>query len=294
MKTKTLVITTLLIAALSAIQGCVVIPTPKVGNYPDSRENVDEHTPGRFRVGVTTREEVLLTLGEADYISPDEEVISYGWNKLAAVVFLMPVGWTGGGGPVPGRSRFLVFSFDKAGVLRSCQLRDVSPFSSTQDRNAAMAVAPPAEYRLSSVRTANLKVSYRSNEVAVASAQTLRREMDAELRAGGLELRPGTNAFTIQTTLLRVRTDSGWTSVEYSVLFRAHDQQVVARMTGRVHGAVSEPKKGLGKVIDRLTDQIVEGTREELLRALGRRAGAEIMAFMQSDGQTQEAGKKRK
>ena len=157
-----------------------------------------------------------------------------------------------------------------------------------------MAVAPPAEYRLSSVRTANLKVSYRSNEVAVASAQTLRREMDAELRAGGLELRPGTNAFTIQTTLLRVRTDSGWTSVEYSVLFRAHDQQVVARMTGRVHGAVSEPKKGLGKVIDRLTDQIVEGTREELLRALGRRAGAEIMAFMQSDGQTQEAGKKRK
>jgi hypothetical protein len=294
MKIQSPVITALLIAALVVTQGCVVIPTPKVGNYPASRENVDEHTPGRFRVGVTTREEVLLALGEADYVSPDEEVMSYGWNKLAAVFFLMPVGWMGGGGPVPGRTRLLVISFDKAGVLRSCQLRDISPFSTMENSNAAMAVAPPPEFRLSTVRIVNLKVSYLSNEVAAASAQTLRREMDAALRADGLELRAGANAFTIQTTLLRVRTDSGWTSVEYSVLFRAPDQQVVARMTGRVRGAVSEPKKGLGKVIDRITDQIVESTQEELLRALGRRAGAEIMAFMQSDGQSQEAGKKLK
>lgn len=294
MKIRTLVIAALLAAALSGTQGCVVIPTPKAGHHPDSRENVNDQTPERIRVGVTTREEVLLTLGEADYVSADEEVVTYGWSKLAAVAFAMPLPGAGGGGLVPGRSRFLVISFDKLGVVRSCQLRDLSPFSSTGNRDAALAVAPPPQFRLSSVRAVNLKVSYFSNEVTVASAQTIRREIDSALRASGMELRPGANAVVVETTLAQLRTSLSWTSLEYGVLFRTSDQQVVARMRGRVEGALSKPKKGLGKVLDRLTDQIVEGTHEDLLRALGRRAAEQIIAFMQSDGQTQDPGKKRK
>lgn len=296
MKTKTLIITILLAAVLSGTQGCVVIPTPKVGHHPASRENVNDQTPERIRVGVTTREEILLMLGEADYVSPDEEVLSYGWNKLAAVLFFMVPPYSGGGGPIAGRSRFLIISFDKSGVVQTCQLRDLSPFSSTMARHAALTVASPLDRRLSMVRAINLKVSYFPKAVVVAEAVKFRSGMETALRSSGLAWGTGPNVLTLETTLVRLGTylDPDTETVEFRVLFRTPDQQVIARMTSELSGKLGQPKKGLGRVFDPFNGNYVQGTHEDLMRALGRRAAEQVMAFMRSDGQTQEPGKQPK
>lgn len=99
-----------LVAGLLALSGCVVIPV----NYhaAGSRTNVRTETRSELHVGVTTREEVLLLLGEPDVASEDGQVLGYAWTKVGAIVIV--TGGYGGGGAAGeiGKSFALKLTFD--------------------------------------------------------------------------------------------------------------------------------------------------------------------------------------
>lgn len=91
--------------------GCIVIPVDFSAR--GSRQNVDESTAAGFQPGVTTREEVLLQLGEPDVVSGDQRSLGYAWSRIK---FVWVVGSYGGGaaGNVAKRS-FLRLDFDESG-----------------------------------------------------------------------------------------------------------------------------------------------------------------------------------
>jgi len=95
--------------------GCV-IPIPS-GNYRDSRENIADAAPVAIDVGTTTREDVLILLGEPDAVAIDESWIAYtSAYTLGGVVILAGAG--GGVGGVDGelmRYRRLIVEFDSQG-----------------------------------------------------------------------------------------------------------------------------------------------------------------------------------
>lgn len=63
-----------------ALAGCLVLPMNRIAG--DSRANVSEKTATDFVPGVTTREDVLLKLGEPDEVSPDEQRLGYRWSRI--------------------------------------------------------------------------------------------------------------------------------------------------------------------------------------------------------------------
>jgi hypothetical protein len=78
-------------AAPVILAGCLIIP---VDYYtPGSRRNVTAATTNLWRLGVTTREEVLLGLGEPDFVSEDGRRFGHVWSKVKALVM---VGYSGG------------------------------------------------------------------------------------------------------------------------------------------------------------------------------------------------------
>ncbi len=65
-----------------SLAGCLIIPTDY---YVDaSRKNATEEPPETVIPGTTTREVVLLNLGEPDAVSPDETEIWYDAEKVKA------------------------------------------------------------------------------------------------------------------------------------------------------------------------------------------------------------------
>ena len=62
------------------LSGCLAIPTDYHSKY--SRHNISDKTQSLLRPGVTTKEEVLLLLGEPDYVSGDGQRIAYYWTKV--------------------------------------------------------------------------------------------------------------------------------------------------------------------------------------------------------------------
>lgn len=74
------------IGAVSAVllSGCIAIPMDTYGS--GSRANVSTETLSKLRPGITTREEVLLMLGEPDYGHNDDELILvYKWEKVEGI-----------------------------------------------------------------------------------------------------------------------------------------------------------------------------------------------------------------
>lgn len=105
------------LALLLGTTGCLVIPVP----HSDSgyaRTNVSQLAQERFLPSVTTREEVILELGEPDAASMDEHYLAYRSEKVVAW-WIFGVGAQGGGGMVTGgninRNHFYVFEFDPQG-----------------------------------------------------------------------------------------------------------------------------------------------------------------------------------
>lgn len=93
-----------MIAALSLLAGCLIIP---VSYYPTgSRHNVAPGTTDVLHPGVTTKEELLLMLGEPDFVSEDGQRLGYAWRKIK-VVFLAQVS-----SELLGRRYLLEASFD--------------------------------------------------------------------------------------------------------------------------------------------------------------------------------------
>ena len=93
-------------ALLSA--GCLIIPVDYFAT--GSRHNITSESTNTLSVGVTTREEVLLTLGEPDFVSVDGRRFGYLWSKVKAIWFVGGYGAAAAGEVV--RSYLIEISFD--------------------------------------------------------------------------------------------------------------------------------------------------------------------------------------
>lgn len=109
----------LLVSLLS--YGCAL---PLVPGYEEgSRENLSRSVPKFIVSGKTTREDVLLELGEADGKALDESWLSYGCAfGRGGVLFVMAAGGGAGGAGVEAvEHRRLVVYFDEQGVVERAQ-----------------------------------------------------------------------------------------------------------------------------------------------------------------------------
>ena len=107
------------VAALAALAGCLVVPVDY--HAAGSRHNVTPQTAVQLQPGVTTKEEVLLWLGEPDYCAEDGRWLAYAWTKVGAVVVV------GGGGSAAageiGRSHHLAIMFDAGNRVEKVEAR---------------------------------------------------------------------------------------------------------------------------------------------------------------------------
>lgn len=87
-------------ASTILLTGCIVIPLDTYDS--ESRTNLSSETLSKLETGATTREEVLLMLGEPDYgYNDDELILVYKWQKIegfSLVAIPYSQGILGGGG----------------------------------------------------------------------------------------------------------------------------------------------------------------------------------------------------
>jgi hypothetical protein len=99
------------LAGMFVSAGCLVIP---VDYYQaGSRRNLNPRTAQQIQVGNTTKLEVLLMLGELDYVSESEDRLGYAWSKVKALVFVG--GYYSAAMGELARNHVLVIAFDEAG-----------------------------------------------------------------------------------------------------------------------------------------------------------------------------------
>jgi len=96
--------------------GCIAIPTDFYGY--GTRRNVSEETGAKLVVGVTTKEDVLLALGQPDLVMSDSVTFIYTWEKIKGVgISLVPLP-NALGAPIDFQKDFqLRLKFDENGVL---------------------------------------------------------------------------------------------------------------------------------------------------------------------------------
>jgi outer membrane protein assembly factor BamE (lipoprotein component of BamABCDE complex) len=102
-----------------ALTGCVVIPV----DYYDSnsRRNITPDTASSLVPGVTTREEVIMRLGEPNHVADDGRRIGYAWEKVKAIV-AAGYGGSGGAGEIE-RGYLLEITFDHRNKVREVNFR---------------------------------------------------------------------------------------------------------------------------------------------------------------------------
>jgi hypothetical protein len=108
------------VAGAALLSGCVIVP---VNHYVEgSRTNLSRAGPASLQIGISTREEILLSLGEPDFVTEGDKRLGYTWEKATAFVgLLLP----GGVGDTSGEitTKFLwEGSFDGEGRLASARL----------------------------------------------------------------------------------------------------------------------------------------------------------------------------
>jgi outer membrane protein assembly factor BamE (lipoprotein component of BamABCDE complex) len=113
---RTILFTGVILISCS-LSGCLILPTNYYKDY--SRKNVDEESPTDIVLGVTTREKVLLTLGEPDRVYEDGSEFWY----IATKVKLIWGVYGGSGGEVR-KTYNHVFRFDKNGLVETLRLND--------------------------------------------------------------------------------------------------------------------------------------------------------------------------
>jgi hypothetical protein len=99
--------------AVLALGGCVPVPVPH--GLEGSRAPIVEERARFLQAGVTTREEVLLTLGEPEDVLDGERMFVYRWEGALSLV-LVP---GPPGGPVAMFRHDLRIGFDDQGRVSS-------------------------------------------------------------------------------------------------------------------------------------------------------------------------------
>lgn len=107
----------LTLAAAVLLAGCPV-PLP-YGYSESSRENLTEESAYQLVPGVTTREDVLLLLGEPDGVGPDESWFAYGsvYGKGGVVFVICAASDCGGAGTEKVEYGRLLVTFDDRGLI---------------------------------------------------------------------------------------------------------------------------------------------------------------------------------
>jgi outer membrane protein assembly factor BamE (lipoprotein component of BamABCDE complex) len=81
---------------------------------------VSPKTSDVLRPGISTKEEVLLTLGEPDFVSEDGQRFGFAWTKVKALWFVG--GYGSGATGEAERSYLLEVSFDKSNRVTQARL----------------------------------------------------------------------------------------------------------------------------------------------------------------------------
>lgn len=97
------------------LAGCIIIPVDY--HAVGSRHNVTQESTNALRLSVTTPEDLLLTMGEPDFVSEDGGRFGYLWTKVKAIW-----GSYGGAGGAFIRSYLMEASFDRSNRLAGVRL----------------------------------------------------------------------------------------------------------------------------------------------------------------------------
>jgi outer membrane protein assembly factor BamE (lipoprotein component of BamABCDE complex) len=124
------------LALMFGATGCLIIPTlHKDSGY--ARTNVNQQAQEQFMPGRTTREDVIMALGEPDAVSIDEHYLAYRSEKVVAVWLFAAGAPEAGGGATGGtiyRERLFVFEFDPQGRFQT--VRQSKPWAPVQGEHA--------------------------------------------------------------------------------------------------------------------------------------------------------------
>jgi len=101
------------------LAGCIIIPVDY--HATGSRHNVTMGSTNALRIGATTREDILLTLGEPDFVSDDGRRFGYFWTKVKAIWAIASYGGSGAGGEIT-RSYLIETSFDPSNHVSHLRL----------------------------------------------------------------------------------------------------------------------------------------------------------------------------
>jgi len=113
-KTRALIV----VGYLVALAGCVVLPVDY--HASGSRMNVNQATESHLQPGVSTKEDVLLLLGEPDFCSEDGQTIGYSWTKVG-VLWIVGTRYGGGEGEI-GKNYVLEIVFDASNRVARTEL----------------------------------------------------------------------------------------------------------------------------------------------------------------------------
>lgn len=92
------------------VSGCLILPV----NYHtrNSRHNITMQTTNALQIGVSTKEDVLMKLGEPDFASEDQKRIGYLWSKVKFIWAV--VGYGGGASGEATKSYLIEATFDSS------------------------------------------------------------------------------------------------------------------------------------------------------------------------------------
>jgi hypothetical protein len=103
---------------LLLLAGCIPV-VPHYESHIPGRQNVEKALDGGFPTrGATTREEILLRLGEPDNAPERDDVFFYRWSKVVAVF----LAGQGSSDSIPA-GYSLTLRFDAQGILSSVEMR---------------------------------------------------------------------------------------------------------------------------------------------------------------------------
>ncbi len=77
----------LAVIVIFLLLGCIPIPTPEHYAYEfPRRQNVDEEILMSIEINTTTKEDILLKIGEPDYADKERNIFLYRWEMIVGYV----------------------------------------------------------------------------------------------------------------------------------------------------------------------------------------------------------------
>lgn len=101
------------------LTGCLIIPVDY--HVTGSRHNITSESTNALCIGTTTREDVLLRLGEPDFVSEDGRRFGYLWTKVKAIWAVASYGGPGAAGEIT-HSYLIETSFDQSNHVSEVRL----------------------------------------------------------------------------------------------------------------------------------------------------------------------------